>query len=237
MISAEDLARVLRNAIPFAATDATLPALNAVRLEVSPGGNLAIAATDRYVLSVETPVLMPLEEDDDPDHPAPCEGGFSLALADARNLVKLLPRRGPHRQLLPAVLSVTQKCTRSSWENQQTGEVTDGYEQVTRTLTVEVAEGAAPVRVEFTEVDGGEFVNYRSMLAGHVPGHIDSIAFNPRLLATFTRVTCAEGKATPMEMSLRAERRCSRYGSGSTSRRSSCRCTSPRTAWTCPKYR
>lgn len=74
--SAPELIRVIRNAIPFACTDDTLPVICAIQFKVE-NGEVEVTATDRYTLSTES--LGASRTDG--------EGYFMLGIDDAKRLV------------------------------------------------------------------------------------------------------------------------------------------------------
>lgn len=91
------LGRMLKNATLFAnASTITESGLDVIRLEVRPG-ELAMFATDRYVLAQETTRLAP----HDPATSVQA-GAFTLSAGDANTLIKALPAYSldsgrPHR--------------------------------------------------------------------------------------------------------------------------------------------
>jgi hypothetical protein len=80
-LKANDLHTVMSDALAFASTDATIPALNGIRLEFVQRGetvDLIAVATDRFTLGVSRA-----------DGSGDILPGFNLAASDAKNIVRI----------------------------------------------------------------------------------------------------------------------------------------------------
>lgn len=198
-LAVADLSRVLKNAQLFTSRDDTLLVLMSIHLEVAvtgtaQTGGLTVTATNRYILSKETPAL----HHDVPTRP----GVFQFYLEDAQNLVKILPKaRG---EFPPVIMEVTEEVTETTWvphDPDFAGQVPMAKDAVTgRVMTVQIHDHPAPRVLEFPERADAPYPD----MSEHFrvpPGPVWAIAFNPKLMATFGRVQPAyEGKDTPMEM-------------------------------------
>lgn len=145
--SARGFLDALHNALLFATTDVTLPALRRVHFEWEPSEGLTLVATDRYTLSHQTVKAAT-------GNPPPEPFQFDLDLDSAKALLST------HRTAKHLWLVVNEEIVRVQ------GDVTTEHKIAT-----------------------GEFVKWRSILPSTTPGPaVDTISFNPRLLARFGKV-------------------------------------------------
>jgi DNA polymerase III sliding clamp (beta) subunit (PCNA family) len=160
-IKATELSRLLRNAVPFAADDWTLPALNAVHLSAS-GTQLTVAATDRYKLLRERFTL---------DEPA--EWTVLLHLGDIRDLLQLIQMAGRGqtkftRDQMTVRLEVADKLTVTVATYSATfNPVLGKFPDYDRLIPASAEAGASPVSLGLQHL--GAFAALKSGL-GSTPG-------------------------------------------------------------------
>ncbi|WP_019629662.1 hypothetical protein [Actinomadura atramentaria] len=206
-----ELLRVLKNAIPFASTDETLPGISSVAFEVSepvPGRHeLKVHATDRYVMSRETPTLPSQDDLPGPVKIGVAPGKFMISLDDAKNLTKALPKmtRGMLAGFYSTSVEVREEVREVTYipvDPNHTGWVPASEEEVRHTDVKITAmsdggqqnftlRGLDMPALKFDKFFGREWAGEGNFASGTV----DGIAFNPKYLALLAKVVPAGYKA------------------------------------------
>jgi hypothetical protein len=117
-MSATTFARTLDEVHRFASTDKVLTAINAVNLEVTPGGVLMVATDLNRLLAGQVTVV----DGDDPDAAGGDAGSTCIPLREAKALLKTLRDRGCLRGSSPALVGV-RRSDDGVWEVLVDGEV------------------------------------------------------------------------------------------------------------------